>query len=95
MTPRFPTLTITPTFDRAMEIRGHVCRKTKTAVLFTIAYAICERGNTLAVYTRLTPKEFHAFASKVYPETERDKDAVFGNLFGVPWRVRIYELVQV
>jgi hypothetical protein len=89
---RIPHLTITQTFDRAFEVRGHCCNKTRSAVLFTIAHAATEGGVTLAVYTRLSATEFFTIARDVYPNTLRDDDIIFGDVLGSPWKVKIYEL---
>jgi hypothetical protein len=93
--PRIPIAPLyhKPTFDNAIEICGHVCRSTRSAVLFTVMRAAAVHA-TLPVYTKLTPHEFYTWASEIYDCTAISGDRVYGLVLGQYWEVRIYGLLD-
>lgn len=78
--------------DRTWDISGHRCRSDRSAVLFTVMRAATWNGHPMPVHTPLSAKQFLEIAAKVYPETKRDGNVVFGIAIEAQWKVKIYSV---
>lgn len=74
---------------------AHRCRERLDSVLFTLAHALCEGGETLKVLTGLTAEEFHEYARHADPQCKLEGDFVSGRLHGFDWKVKITTMKKI